>query len=205
MRHIQPGRLPVGWLLEAIMSTAAAGAVSQTLSNLQAAYEGESNATVKYTAFALQAEVEGYWRAAALFRAAARAEQVHAASHARVIAKIGATPKATIHAPEVKSTRENLAAAKAGEEYERDVMYPGFLKEAETSGRKDAVHSFSLALQAETVHARLYGEALADLEGQRKLTTFYVCLVCGEVTDKPEDTERCPICQAAKEKFLAVR
>lgn len=186
------------------MSTAAAP-LSQTLLNLQAAYEGESNASVKYTAFAIKAEVDGFFRAAALFRAAARAEQVHAAHHARVIAKLGGTPHATIHSPEVKSTRENLAAAKAGEEYERDVMYADFIKEAEASGQKDAVRTFSLALKAETVHARLYGEALEDLEAQRVRTTFYVCLVCGEVTDNPDATEHCPICNAPKEKFELVR
>lgn len=185
--------------------SAVAEVTPQTLLNLQAAYEGESNATIKYTAFAIQAEVDGYLRAAALFRAAARAEQVHAAHHARIIRKMRGTPTAKIHAVEVKSTRENLETAKAGEEYERDVMYPSFIKEAEASGHKDAVRTFDLALKAEAVHARLYGEALANLEAQRIQTTFYVCLVCGEVTDNPEETERCPICNAPKEKFAAIR
>lgn len=186
------------------MSTVSAPA-SQTLKNLLAAYEGESNASVKYTAFAIQAEVEGYLRAAALFRAAARAEQVHAAHHARIIVKMGGKAQAHIHAPEVKSTRENLEAAKAGEEYERDVMYADFIKEAEAAGHKDAVRSFSLALKAEDAHAKLYSEALASLEAQRTGTTFFVCLVCGEVTDNPDDTEHCPICNAPKEKFDSVR
>lgn len=186
------------------MSTPAAS-VSQTLKNLLAAYEGESNASVKYTAFAIKAEVEGFVRAAALFRAAARAEQVHATHHARIIAKMGGTAQAKLYAPEVKSTRENLEAAKAGEEYERDVMYADFIKEAEAGGQKDAVHSFTLALKAENVHAQLYGKALANLEAQRVQTTFYVCLVCGEVTDNPEETEHCPICNAPKEKFEAIR
>jgi rubrerythrin len=186
------------------MSTATA-AVSQTVANLQAAYEGESNATIKYTAFAIRAEIEGFLRAAALFRAAARAEQVHAAHHARVITKLGGTPHAEIHAVEVKSTRENLQAAKSGEEYERDVMYPNFIKEAEATGNAAAVRSFTLAMKAEAVHAQLYGEALANLEAQRVATTFYVCLVCGEVTDKPDDTEHCPICNAPQQKFDSVR
>jgi len=178
---------------------------SQTLKNLQAAYEGESNASIKYTAFAIRAEVEGFARAAGLFRAAARAEQVHAAHHARIITKLGGTPHADIDAPEVKSTRENLEAAKAGEEYERDVMYVDFIKEAESSGQKDAVRTFTLALKAETVHAALYAAALANLEAQRVQTTFYVCLVCGEVTDNPDEAEHCPICNSPRTKFDAVR
>lgn len=186
------------------MSNAAAASESQTLKDLLAAYQGESNATIKYTAFAIKAEVDGFVRTSALFRAAARAEQVHAAHHARVIVRLGATPHAVIHSPEIKSTRENLEAAKAGEEYERDVMYPTYIREAEASGQKDAVRSFSLALKAEAVHARLYGEALANLEAQRVQTTFYVCLVCGEVTDNPAETEHCPICSASKGMFDAV-
>ena len=186
------------------MSTAVAPE-SQTLRNLQAAYEGESNAAVKYTAFAIKADVDGFARVAALFRAAARAEQVHAVHHARIIAKLGATPHANIRAHEVKSTRENLETAKAGEEYERDEMYPDFIKEAELSGHKDAVRSFTLALKAEAVHAKLYGEALANLEAQRVQTTFYVCLVGGEVTDNPDEAQHCPICNAPREKFDAIR
>ena len=77
-------------------------------------------------------------------------------------------------------------------------MYPAFIKEAEASGQKDAVRSFTLALKAEAVHAQLYGEAMANLEAQRVQTTFYVCLVCGEVTDKPAETEHCPICNASE-------
>lgn len=186
------------------MSTTAI-APKQTLINLQAAYEGESNASVKYSAFAIRAEVEGYLRVAALFRAAARAEQVHAAHHARIIAKLGGVPTAEIHAPEVKTTAENLAVAKAGEEYELDVMYADFIKEAEAVDNKDAVRTFTLAQKAENVHAQLYREALANLEEQRAKAVFYVCLYCGEVTDKPEDTDHCPICGARPEMFEKVR
>jgi rubrerythrin len=187
------------------MSTTAIAPTSQTVSNLLAAYEGESNASVKYTAFAIRAEVEGYFRAAALFRAAARAEQVHAAHHARIITKLGAVPTATFHEFAVRTTAVNLATAKAGEEYERDVMYADFIKEAEAAGQKDAVRTFTLASKAENVHAQLYGEALKNLESQRVKAVFYVCLHCGEVTDKPEETEKCPICSARKETFETVR
>jgi rubrerythrin len=70
---------------------ASAGTVAATtLTNLQAAYGGESNAHAKYTAFALKASEEGFQDVASLFRAAARAEQIHAENHARVMRKLGA-------------------------------------------------------------------------------------------------------------------
>jgi rubrerythrin len=67
-----------------------------TLENLQAAFNGESNARAKYLAFAAKADEEGYAPVASLFRAAAAAEAIHAESHARVIKKMGATPVANI-------------------------------------------------------------------------------------------------------------
>lgn len=174
--------------------------VSQTLKNLLAAFEGESNAAVRYTAFSKKAEEEGYLRVAVLFKAAARAEQIHAASHAKVIAQMNAAPEAKIAEPAVGTTAENLAAAKQGEEYERDVMYPEFIGEAEASGASGALRSFRLAREAEAVHAALYGHALENLETQREAAIFYVCPFCGEVTDDPS-LHTCPICNAPKAKF----
>lgn len=185
------------------MSSSAA-AFSQTLQNLQAAFEGESNASVRYGAFAKKAEEEGYLRVATMFRAAARAEQIHAASHAKVIAALGATPQARIAEVAVGTTAENLAAAKQGEEHERDVMYPEFIREAEASGQTGAVRSFRFACAAEAVHADLYGEALSNLEAQRAPAVFYVCPVCGEVTDD-SSLKSCPICNAPAEKFEVFR
>src|ERR1700759_5490471 len=60
-----------------------------TIRNLLSAFEGESNAHVRYSAFAVHADGEGLHGAASLFRAAARAEQIHAANHAPVIRQLG--------------------------------------------------------------------------------------------------------------------
>jgi rubrerythrin len=173
---------------------------SITLQNLKAAFNGESNAHVRYAAFAKKADEEGYCQIASLFRAAARAEQIHAAAHAAVIAKMGGKAEAEIQAQVVKSTRENLVAAIAGEEYERDVMYPGFIKEAESQKNSAAVRSFNRALQAEAEHARLYKEALVHMELMKTRTTYYVCPVCGYTAEKPT-FDRCPVCKNPREKF----
>jgi len=176
-----------------------------TLSNLQAAYDGESNAHNRYLAFAQRAEQEGYGPVASLFRAAARAEEVHAANHAVVIRKLGGTPKATITTPDVLSTKENLAAAIKGESYERDTMYPEFLKQARAAGNRDAIQTFNEARTAETEHAKLYTAALGGLSGLQGNTgkTYYVCTVCGYTTEKL-DFAKCPSCFSPKEKYIAV-
>jgi len=195
----------LGFILVAALVASAANVPAQTtLDNLQAAFNGESNAHARYTEFAKKADAEGYAQAAALFRAAARAEEVHARNHAVVIKKMGAEPKATIDKVEAKSTKENLEAAVKGETYERDQMYPEFIKEARAKANRDAVETFTQAKTAEAEHARLYSEALQNLDNMKvKNVTYYVCTVCGYTTTKL-DFNKCPSCFSPKDKYVAV-
>jgi rubrerythrin len=174
-----------------------------TLDNLQTAFNGESNAHARYLVFADKAQQEGYLGVASLFRAAAKAEQIHADNHAVVIKKLGATPKATIDTPDVKSTKENIAAAVKGETYERDVMYPDFLKIARAEKQNDAIRTFNFAKTAEAEHAKLYTNALKNQENMKKAETIYVCTVCGYTTMKM-DFEKCPGCLNPKDKYVSV-
>ena len=177
---------------------------SATLANLMTAFNGESNAHARYLAFAQKADEEGYGQVASLFRAAAAAEKVHFGNHAKIITAMGATPKADIAQPDVKSTKENLEAAIKGESYERDTMYPEFIAEAEKSGNKDALRSFNFAKTAEAGHANLYKEALDNLEQQKGgKKTFYVCSVCGATITTLPDTN-CLVCNSPKETFLTI-
>ena len=182
-----------------------------TVQNLLAAFEGESNAHAKYTAFAAKADVDGLHGAASLFRATARAEQIHAANHARVIKQLGGEAQCEIHAVEVKSTLENLKAALSGEQYEVDTMYPGFLEEATAHNATSAIRTFTGALEAEKTHARMYGEAITLLIGGKKdswigaARDFYVCPVCGYTSETEEEHERCPVCNCPWERFEIIR
>jgi rubrerythrin len=177
---------------------------SRTLENLQAAFDGESNAHNKYLVFAKKAGEEGYGEVASLFRAAAKAEEIHANNHAVVIRNLGAEPKADIHAPEVKSTRENLAVAIAGEVYERDTMYPEFIAEAKAANNSDALRTFTYAIKTEAEHARLYTEALNKLESLRGASKLYfVCRVCGYTTENLNFL-RCLVCGVAKTEYSPI-
>jgi rubrerythrin len=182
-----------------------------TVQNLLSAFEGESNAHAKYTAFAAKADTDGLHGAASLFRAAARAEQIHAGNHARVIGIQGGEAKCEIHPVEVKSTLENLKAALNGEQYEIDTMYPGFLEEATERKNTAAMRTFHGALEAEKTHARLYAEAIALLAAGKKdswigeVRDFYVCPVCGYTSETEEEHERCPVCNCPWERFEIIR
>ena len=162
---------------------------SQTEKNLQEAFAGESQANRKYLAFAKKAEQEGFKQVAKLFRAAAEAETVHAHAHLRALAGI-------------RSTKENLQEAIAGETHEFKKMYPEMLAKAKAEGVKQAEISFDYANQVEKIHAALYENALANL-GKNKQVDYYVCPVCGyTVEEKAPDT--CPICQTLGSKFIKI-
>jgi rubrerythrin len=166
--------------------------MATTNENLEAAFAGESQANRKYLFFAQKAEDEGYKQIARLFRAAADAETVHARNHFRVLQG-------------VKSTRENLMAAREGESYEFEEMYPSFIKQAEAEGADKARNSFDLANQVEQIHHRLFETSLTKLEKGEAITEkpIYVCQVCGN-TVEGEAPEKCPICGAPREKFKLI-
>ena len=184
---------------------AADAGTAATVANLQTAFNGESNAHARYLAFAKKAEAEGYGEVASLFRAAARAEEIHANNHAAVIKKLGGKPEAKIEAPDVKTTRENLEAAIKGETYERDTMYPQFLKQAREVRNTDAIQTFNYAKTAEAEHAKLYTASLKNLDKSKgtKAKNFYVCGICGYTVEKI-DFAKCPSCFSPKEKYETV-
>lgn len=189
--------------LLAFAAGTAAAAPAKTLDNLMAAFNGESNAKAKYTEFAKKADLEGFAGVAALFRAAATAEETHATRHAEVIKKLGGTPKAEIKLPEIKATADNLKAALEGETYERDKMYPEFITEARAVGNKEALRAFNFAMAAEGEHAKLYADAGANLQSWKAAKAFYVCPVCGK-TVPAVSFEKCPVCFTPGEKFAKI-
>lgn len=175
-----------------------------TLENLQAAYDGESNASAKYLEYAKKADEEGYKKVGAMFRGAAESEKIHAANHAKVIKKLGATPKAEIKKVDVKSTKENLEEAIKGESYERDTMYPDYMAKAKEEGQKDALRSFTQARNVEANHAKMYQKALDNLDQWKVATDFFVCRVCGNLVEVI-DFEKCPVCREPKSEYKKVQ
>lgn len=158
----------------------------KTMDNLMDAFAGESQANRKYTAYARKAEAEGKTNAAKLFRAASDAETIHALKHFEVAGKVG-------------GTAENLKDAVAGETHEFKDMYPGFVKTAQAEGNRAALTSFTFAMKAEEVHARLYAEALENLDSTEEVF-YYLCPVCGNI--EKAVPEKCPICGAPGSKFI---
>ena len=138
---------------------------------LKEAFAGESQANRKYLAFAAKADQEGYSQVARLFRAAADAETVHAHNHLRTLGGI-------------KSTKENLQEAIAGETHEFKKMYPEMIDAAKAEANKAAERTFNFANEVEKVHAQLYQKLLDGLGKSKENYPYYVCPVCGFTAEK---------------------
>jgi len=164
--------------------------LTKTEEFLQEAFAGESQANRKYTSFAAQADKEGFPQAAKLFRAAAEAEAVHAANHLRAMKAI-------------KSTKENLREAIAGETHEFKEMYPEMITASKVESAKDAERSFNYANAVEEYHAKLYNEMMQGLDTNKDVYPYYVCPVCGMTVAK-EAPEKCPVCGVKGSMFKKI-
>jgi rubrerythrin len=179
--------------------------VGTTLENLQSAFYAESNETALYREFGKKADEEGYHQVASMFRAVARAEEIHATSKADLIRQMSGIPKADADSMTVLSTRENLDFAMASETYEKDVMYPEFVKQARKEKNQAAVRIFSLNMAAEPGHHAMFEQTLADLEGYRgENVQLLICPVCGRTVRAMREA-KCPVCSTPKEKFEKVK
>jgi rubrerythrin len=164
--------------------------MSKSEDGLREAFAGESQANRKYLAFATKADQEGYRQAARLFRAAAEAETIHAHNHLRALKAI-------------RSTRDNLAEAMAGEIHEFKSMYPAMIEAARAEGNKEAERSFHFANEVEKIHAGLYKKLLTDSGNTGEDHAYWVCPVCGYTAEK-EAPEICPVCGTKGGMFRSV-
>jgi rubrerythrin len=179
---------------------------AKTTENLQAAFKGETTASAKYAAYSKKAEQEGYHQIALLFKAASAAENIHANNHKAVLQESGVSAPAIKPEFTVKTTKENLQDAIAGETYEVTTMYPEFLTAANAAGNQLAMISLNYAYKTEKKHKIFYEAALNALQKNtvKSLpTVFYVCPTCGN-TYETTAPARCGISMTSGNKFIKI-
>lgn len=163
----------------------------KTMKNIFDAFIGEAKAYFRLLAYAEKAASEGEAQIALLFSAIAEAERIHATRQLNLVKEIV-----------VKDTDTNLESSFQQEKSISENAYPEFLKEAEEEGETQAAMVFSQARDVEGFHAKLYERAIYNII-KKKVKAYYVCQVCGYVTDKKVRKE-CPVCGAPKEKFKTI-
>ena len=186
---------------KALLITAALIAVAATpfrvRSILENAIANERNAAARYEAFAAKATEEGNLGAASLFRAAARAEHVHAKRFEAALRARGLNvPDARTNNPVVGTTVDNLRAAAAAEAGERDGVYREATDVATESGDMELAKIFDQARDTEVEHANILGTLLRSQNLLTTAKTYYVCDECGYTTDVA--LPLCALCRSRK-------
>jgi rubrerythrin len=181
-------------------------AKEQTVKNLKDAVTGETTASAKYEAFSKKAKEEGFVKVAVLFEAASKSEKIHANNHLAVLEQLGVKMDEVQPKFDVKSTKENLAAAIDGESYEVATMYPDFIKVSNDGNVNIATISFNYAYKTEQKHKQMYENALNMLNSGKEnsmSSEYYVCPTCGNTYDAAPPN-RCGISMTAKDRFVKI-
>ena len=163
--------------------------MSKTKENLECAFAGESQASMRYSAFAEKADQEGFPGIARLFRAVAKAELFHALSHLRAWGVI-------------EETMDNLKAALDVETNEFKKVYPPMIQDAVADKDLEARHGLEYAMSIEMILAKFFKDALDNPHANDE-TVYYVCPVCGN-TVKEKPPAKCPYCGVDAKEFVEV-
>ena len=172
---------------------------------LRSAYGGESMAHMRYLLWGEHATRSNFDNIGRLYKAIAYAEQVHAHNHFTALKE--ATGGYTVAAGGefgLQSVADNLGWAIEGELGEVQQMYPAYLKVAEMQEELEAVRSFHYALEAEKIHAEMFGQAreyaLKGKDMPLGEDQIYICPVCG-FTHIGHYRDNCPVCKCKPELF----
>lgn len=165
---------------------------TKTLENLMIAFAGESQARNKYTYFASVAKKEGYEQISSLFLKTADNEKEHAKMWLKELNGIG-------------DTKENLAHAADGENYEWTDMYENFAKTAQEEGFPELAAKFRLVGAIEKHHEERYRALLKNVETEEVFAKSEVkvweCRNCGHIVVGTHAPEVCPACNHPRSYF----
>ncbi len=150
-------------------------------------YESEAKAALRLKLFAKKADQENLPQISKLFRVISFSEEIHGERALRMLR-------------EIKDTDSNLKESFQSETHVAGVAYDNFIELAENAGDAAASTIPSNSRDVEDGHAKLYRYAINHLIGEKE-TTYYVCQVCGFVSDGVRP-DVCPVCSAPKEQFV---
>ena len=142
--------------------------------------------------FASVAKKEGYEQMSALFLKTADNEKEHAKMWFKELAGIG-------------DTKENLAAAAEGENYEWTDMYEGFAKTAEEEGFPELAAKFRAVGEIEKHHEERYRALLKNIETaqvfEKSEVKVWECRNCGHIMVGTKAPEVCSVCNNPQSYF----
>lgn len=162
---------------------------SKTYKNLLKAFQGESQACVKYQYYSSKAKKDGFVQIANYFAESSTNEKEHAKILFKLLQKNNQIP----------GTLENLNEAAKGEYEETTHMYKEMAKVAKQEGYNEIAYLFSAVGAIEKEH---YDRYVSLANSLKKGTTFksasnekWICMNCGYVYVGKVAPKVCPVCK----------
>jgi len=167
---------------------------SKTYENLQTAFAGEAQASMKYRYYSSQAKKDGYEQIADIFNETSENEKEHAKLWFKAL-----------HNGAVPSTTDNLKAAAEGEHDEWTNMYKDFAETAKAEGFNDLAALFEKVAHIEEKHEERYLKLLQNIENGKVFksdgVTLWKCRNCGHIEIGDFAPEVCPTCSHPQSYF----
>lgn len=171
---------------------------TQTEHNLLASFAGESQARSRYTLFAQKAIEEGYEQIASIFLTTANQELSHATQFFNLLEGGMVEIKAAYPAGKVGTTKENLAAAAAGEHEEWGDLYANFAEVAQQEGFPEIALLYKNISKVEQMHEKRYLKLLERMENEEVFKSehplVWYCRKCGYIVETKQAPKKCPVC-----------
>ena len=108
----------------------------------------------------------------------------------------------------IGTTKENLAAAAAGEQMEWGTLYPSFAATAEKEGFREIARLFEKVAEVEAHHEQRYTKLHANLMNgtvfKSEMPAKWYCRNCGYVYEERNAPEKCPVCDHPQAYFEIV-
>lgn len=171
---------------------------TQTEKCLLTSFAGESQARMRYTFFARQAQKDGYEQIAAIFLETAEQEKEHAKRMFKYFEGGMVEITASYPAGKISTTEENLIQAAAGEHEEWAIDYPKFAEIADSEGFKEIAVMYKMIARVEEMHENRYKALLARIQKSevfsREEAIDWQCRNCGYVHTGKTAPKTCPAC-----------
>lgn len=167
---------------------------SKTEKNLQTAFAGESQASIKYAYFSSQAKKDGYVQISDIFSETSGNEKEHAKLWFKAL-----------NGGKIPDTLANLFSAAEGEQEEWTAMYKDFAEQAKEEGFTQLAFLFEQVAIIEKSHEERYRKLIQRLENgevfKREGVVMWKCLNCGHIHVAKDAPEVCPVCNHPKSYF----
>jgi rubrerythrin len=182
---------------------------TQTEKNLLMSFAGESQARSRYKFFASVAKKEGFEQISAIFAETAEQEKEHAERFFKFLEGGAVEITASYPAGVIATTKENLAAAAAGENEEWTELYPTFGDIAEKEGFPEIAVAYRMIAKVEAEHEKRYRKLLDNVEKgkvfEKDEEIFWQCRNCGFVIKSKKAPMKCPACLHPQAYFEPMR